>query len=402
MTSKRIIVNLAFFTLAFVGMLYWAINNVVSVDTIDRPYALSAEFSNAFGVLPNAEVTYLGVAAGQVTSVERIEGGVLVKMQIRRGQRIPSGSTANISRKSAIGEPYIDFAPPAERRGDDIYTSGTRIPMRDTTVPLEFSELLRSASALIEAVPPESVATLLREASAALEGRTDSLRSLTESGDRLSATLAERTDALDRLATNNTRLTRVVTEHRQSLGQAVSDLRQLADTLDAAKGDVSVLLDRGSKLLGQTADIVSRQKGNLDCSLKVVQLLIERTTTPAQLAHLRALLRIGPKAFDQTWGAREIEDSGPYPGVWVRVGFVANPTHNPAPQFIPPKTLPPANPVPLCASPLVGTGSYRPSASSGGVVGRLAATGGPTAAVGGLAVLVVLLVLSQARRAGQP
>jgi ABC-type transporter Mla subunit MlaD len=235
-----------------------------------------------------------------------------------------------------------------------------------------------------------------------LQGRTDDLRDLTTSGDRLAATLAERTDALDRLATNNTRLTRVVTEHRQSLGQAVADLRQVADSLDAAKGDVSVLLDRGSRLLGQTADLVAKHKGDLDCTLKVANLLVTRLTQPDQLARLEALVRVGPTAFDRVWAAREIETTGPYPGVWVRVGFLANPTHNLAPQFTPPKELPAPPAVPLCASPLVGTGSYRPTSSPGGVVGRLAATGGPSAVVAALLALAAVVVLRQVRQASAP
>jgi phospholipid/cholesterol/gamma-HCH transport system substrate-binding protein len=320
-------------------------------------------------------------------------------MQIKKGRKIPEGSTANIYRKSAIGEPYIDFLPPKDQNSTAPYRPGTRLSMQQTSVPLEFSELLRSASALIEKVPPDAVATLLREVSAGLQGRTDSLRQLAESGDRLAASLAQRTDALDRLATNNTKLTHVVTEHRQSLGQAVTDLRQLADTLDNAKGDVSVLLDRGSQLLGQTADIVAHQKGNLDCSLKSIQLLIERITTPEQLAGLQALLRIAPKAFEQVWAAREVETTGPYPGVWVRVGFLLNPTHNPPPQFTPPKELPPVAQVQLCASPLMASGTYRPAAAPGNVVTRLATTGGPPLVVGGLVVLAAALVLLQVRRA---
>ena len=400
MNPRRIAANLVIFTLGFLVMMYWAVNNVVSVDRIDQPYKLSADFANAFGVLPNAEVTYLGVAAGQVKSVDRIPGGVRIDMLIKKDKRIPEGSTAHISRKSAIGEPYIDFTPArGAKRGSASYKAGTRLPMAKTSVPLEFSELLRSASALVEAVPPEAVATLLREASAGLQGRTDSLRELTTSGDKLAASLAARTDALDRLATNNTRLTRVFTEHRQSLGQAVSDLRQVADSLDNAKGDVGVLLDRGSRLLGETANIVANQKGNLDCSLKVLQLVVERTSTPEQIAHLVALLKIGPQAFDQAWAAREIETTGPFPGVWVRVGFLVNPTVNPPVQYPTPKELPMVAPVQLCASPLIGGGSYRPAAAPQGVVAQLAATGGPGALVVGLLLLAALLVTQQVRRA---
>jgi ABC-type transporter Mla subunit MlaD len=98
MNPRRIAANLVIFSLGFILMLYWAINNVVSVDRIDQPYKLSADFSNAFGVLPHAEVTYLGVAYGQVSTVNRIPGGVRVNMQIKKGKLIPEGSTAHISR----------------------------------------------------------------------------------------------------------------------------------------------------------------------------------------------------------------------------------------------------------------------------------------------------------------
>jgi phospholipid/cholesterol/gamma-HCH transport system substrate-binding protein len=396
MKTSRIVLNLGVFTLAFAAMVYWAINNIVSVDQLDRPYPISAEFTNAFGILPNAEVTYLGVAYGNVRSVHRIQGGVVVRMEILRGKRIPEGSTANVYRKSAIGEPYVDFAPPPEPTST-FYEAGTRLPLSKTTVPLEFSELLRSAGNLIAAVPPDSVAQLLEAASTGLEGRTDSLRELAQSGDELAASLAERTDAIDRLASNNTRLTSVFTDHRRSFGGALADLRQVADSLRRAKGDVNVLLERGSQLLGEAANVVSNQKGNLDCSLKVLELVLDRTTTTDQLAYLRALVRFAPQAFNQAWDAREVTTTGPYPGVWVRVGFIANPTYNPPLQYVPPRTLPEPAPVGVCASSLAPSGSYRPAAAVGGGP-SLPATGGEVGLIGGLSLASLAIILRQTRR----
>src|SRR3712207_9028347 len=79
--SRRVALNLVIFLVLFFIMLGWAVRNVVSVEQIERPYPLSATFSNAFGVLPNAEVTYLGVTYGRVSKVERVEGGVRVNMR---------------------------------------------------------------------------------------------------------------------------------------------------------------------------------------------------------------------------------------------------------------------------------------------------------------------------------
>jgi phospholipid/cholesterol/gamma-HCH transport system substrate-binding protein len=355
--KRRVWVNLAFFAVLFVVMVGWLTQRVVSFNTLDRPYSLSAEFSNAFGVLPNAEVTYLGVTYGRVSTVERIPGGVRIGMQIDRGRRIPEGADASVLRKSAIGEQYVDFSPPPNAGGGGPwYASGTVLPMAKTHVPLEFSELLRSASALVSSIPPQSVADLLEAASVGLQGRTDSLRALAEGGDKLTAALATRTDALDRLAGNGTALTHVVAEHRGSLGQSLTDLRDIADSLRNARGDTTVLLDRGSRLLTQVADVVAHQKANLDCDLKTLELVTDTATTPERLAGLRALLRVGPTAFARVWDARDVDTTGPYPGVWVRVGFVANPVHNKPPQFVPPKDVPVVKAVPGCASPLRPSG----------------------------------------------
>lgn len=366
MTGRRVWINLAFFSVMFLVMVVWLTQQVVSFRALERPYRLSAEFSNAFGVLPNAEVTYLGVTYGRVSKVSRIPGGVRVDMEIERGKRIPAGSDASIFRKSAIGEQYVDFSPPPDAGDGRAYPKGTLIPMTKTHVPLEFSEFLRSASALIGSIPPDAVARLLEAAAVGLEGRADSLRALAEGGDTISAALASRTEALDRLADNNTRLTRVVAEHRGSLGQSLTDLRNVADSLRNARGDVTVLLDRGSALLTQVADVVGRHKGNLDCDLKTLEAVTDAATTPDRIAGLRALLRVGPVAFARVWDARDVDTEGPYPGVWIRVGFVGNPVHNPPVAYAPPKDVPPVKAVPACTSPIRPSGvNYRSNPSSG-------------------------------------
>ena len=392
MKNPRILANLGVFLLAFFLMAGWAVRNVVSVDQLDKPYDIAAEFPNAFGVLPNAEVTYLGVGLGKVTDVERRPGGVIVRMSIERDRKIPSEATAAISRKSAIGEPYVDFSPPPDSDGGGPFlAAGDVVPRERTTVPLEFSELLRSASGVIGSVPPESVSTIVHELALGLEGRAESLRQLAEAGDELSATFAARTDTLDRLAVNNTRLTRVVTEHRGSLGESLTDLRAVAASLRAAKGDVAVLLDRGSALLAQTADLVSRNKGNLDCDLKILERVLDITTDDRSQAELRALLDIGPRAYGGVWDSRDVEADG----VWLRVGNISNGS-NPPRQYVPPKERPAVAVVQPCRSPRQASGvDYRPGASTRAAtapITALPATGGGAAggalALGALALAI--------------
>ncbi|HEX2851267.1 MAG TPA: MCE family protein [Acidimicrobiales bacterium] len=364
------------FAIAFVVMVAWAVNQVVSVDQIARPYRVSAQFANAFGIVKNAEVTYLGVTYGGVTSVHLEHDGVRVDMDIERGKRIPADATAMITRKSAIGEPYIDFEPTQTDTGRGPFLrDGDLVPRSRTAVPLEFSELLRSASALVASVPPDDVGSLVHELSVGLNGRSGDLRTMADATDKLAATFASRTDTLDRLAANNTKLTHVVTEHREALGSSISDLNLLAQTLDKSKGNTSVLLERGATLLTQTGDLVAAEKGNLDCSLKDLTVVIDETSTPHRLQGLSALLTYGPPAYAGLWDSVDHEADGP----WLRVGNIAN-TENPPAQYVPPKKLPAVNAVPACDSPL------RPVALRPGPGGGVGGTGGAASAGGSSAV----------------
>jgi phospholipid/cholesterol/gamma-HCH transport system substrate-binding protein len=210
---------------------------------------------------------------------------------------------------------------------------------------LEFSELLRSAANLLQNIDADKAGSLIHELAAALNGRADSLRALTTASDELSATFAAKTDVLDRLATNNTRLTHVLGDHAGDLGQSLTNLSQLADSLRNANGNTAVLLEQGSQLMGQLADLVGTEKGNLDCVLHDLSDVIDASSTAERLDGLDYLLGNGKSGFDLVVAAIDNEADGP----WARVNLMATPT-DPAPQYVPPHALPAVPQVPACAS----------------------------------------------------
>jgi phospholipid/cholesterol/gamma-HCH transport system substrate-binding protein len=408
--SKRILANLVVFVTVFLVMCVWAVRNVVTFDAVERPYELEIDLQAASGLAPGAEVAYLGVNYGRVGDIELVDGGVRATLKIDDGREIPRGSVASVFRKSAIGEPYIDFQPPEDfdfddAGDDDFYQPGDLVPVEDTRNPIEFSELLRTASALISEIEPERAATLLHELALALDGRGDDLREMTEASDTLAATFAERTDVLDRLAVNNTRLTRVLAEHRGSLGQSVSDLAALAESLRNASGDTQVLLDRGTQLLAEVGDLVADARPSLDCILANLVVVNDRSAEPAQLDNLALHLDIGPAAYAQFATTQDIEVDGP----WVRVNLTSH-QENPARQYEPPLELPAVPAVPSCpgvraassSTATPATTDFRPAevlANPGGA-SALPATGAGVAASGAVAAaLAAFTVFRVTRRA---
>jgi phospholipid/cholesterol/gamma-HCH transport system substrate-binding protein len=349
--SKRTIANLVFFLFVFVVMSVWAVRNIVVIDAIDKPYTITGDFHAASGVQPNAEVAYLGVHYGRVSDVQSVSGAVKITMKIDRDRKdIPKSATARIFRKSAIGEPYIDFQPPAgfdtkNAQPADFLRAGDNVPIDQTQTPLEFSELLRSASRLLSAIDPQKAGSLIHELALALGGRGDSLRQLTLANDELAATFAAKTDVLDRLSTNNTTLTHVLADHANDFGQSLTNLSLLANSLKNANGNTAVLLDQGSQLMGQLADLVASEKGNLDCVLHDLGDVINVSSAGNRVARTGDLLANGKQGFDDVFATRDTEPDG----VWVRVNLLENP-NNPATQYVPPKPLPDVPAVPPCTS----------------------------------------------------
>jgi phospholipid/cholesterol/gamma-HCH transport system substrate-binding protein len=415
--SRRTLINLVFFLFVFFVMCVWAVGNIVTIDAIDKPYTVTGEFAAASGILPNAEVAYLGVHYGRVTAVERKTGGdncgalagvpvsgcVKMTMKLDKGRKdIPKDGIARIFRKSAIGEPYIDFNPPAgfdpsTTTAGDFLRDGDNVPIDHTQNPLEFSELLRSAANLLSHIDAQKAGDLIHELAQALDGRADSLRNLTIAADDLSATFAQKTDVLDRLATNNTRLTHVLGEHATDFGQALTNLSLLADSLRNANGDTAVLLDQGSQLMGQLADLVDSQKSNLDCILHDLAHVIDATSTPDRLSGTAFLLENGKAGFDLV--VKSI-DQGPDGGPWARVNLLVDP-NSAAPQYVPPHQLPPVLAGPPCTStvPASSGPDFVPSqvaaeTTKTSTVVELPATGGVTL----IAVGAVLLLAAAALR----
>jgi ABC-type transporter Mla subunit MlaD len=54
--SRRTIINLIFFVFVFGIMCLWAVQNIVRIDAIEKPYSVTGTFPATSGVLPNAEV----------------------------------------------------------------------------------------------------------------------------------------------------------------------------------------------------------------------------------------------------------------------------------------------------------------------------------------------------------
>jgi phospholipid/cholesterol/gamma-HCH transport system substrate-binding protein len=349
---RRIWVNLAAFALLFAWLGWWAVNNVIRLDIIEKPWRMSAEFDSAPGLRANVEVTYLGVRVGTIKDVSLDDGKVTVEMSIHKDTDLPDGVTADIRRKSAVGEPYISLAPPeGYRRGGPTidHDAHHKIPIELTSVPLSYGELFVALDDLVEGVPGPALGTVLDELATALEGRGPALRKLLESGDDLSGTLAERTDVFDQLATNLTSLTHTIAAERGSIGSSFDSLEQITGVLAASRNDLDRLLREAPAFGQQVNALLQGSLDDLGCTFASTGELFDAIGDPERISELLRVLDVAEEA-DTAFNTAVIEAGdngadGPY--LTGSFGITAD---DPPPLYDPRPELPPVPALGTCGA----------------------------------------------------
>lgn len=143
-------------------------------------YQVTANFVAGGGLYENANVTYRGVQAGRVDSVNLTDDGVAAHMRLNSDIKIPANSTATVKSVSAIGEQYVDFVPPDDPSqawlGD-----GSTIPKERTAIPQDVAQLLHEADDLVSSLNNTRLQDLLREAFKAFNGSGPELARLVQS-----------------------------------------------------------------------------------------------------------------------------------------------------------------------------------------------------------------------------
>lgn len=337
--NKRIAVNLLVFGAIGVALSWWAVNNVLQIDVVDRPYTITADFESSPGLQPGFDVGYLGTPIGSIREVDLEDGGVSVRMSIDKGREIPEGSSLAVRRKSAIGEPYVDVVPPENASTDGPFLeAGAHIPVERTTTPLAYAELFDALDDLVSAVPAEDLDTLLSELAIGLDGRSEDLRRLiTGSSDALD-TFAEHSELIEEFTANMADLVGTLSEHRTQLGQGLDNSVAVTGSLSAANADLQRVLTDGNSLSNRVADLLAESKPEVTCALGDLSELAIRLGRDDLLGAIEQLLATGPDALavfqDQADG-----------------GVIANEADGPYVRAIPPLNIGGENAVPVYDEP---------------------------------------------------
>src|SRR2546423_1322690 len=187
-------------------------------------FALSAEFTSANGLVPQAEVRVSGVHVGTVTSItDAGGGGALVRMALQPGIQLRQDTRAVIRPKTLLGEKFVELV--RQQGSSQAYlASGALIPKAQTGQAIEIDDILNAMDAPTRKAMSES----FRQLGIALDGRQQDIGAALPPLDATMANLRplarvgeSRQQELDRILTNLNTIMQALADEQAQLGHLV-------------------------------------------------------------------------------------------------------------------------------------------------------------------------------------
>ncbi|MCD2107916.1 MlaD family protein [Rhodococcus erythropolis] len=160
-------------------------------------YSVTVELENGAGLYTNANVSYRGTTVGRVERMENTPSGAVAVLSMDSSVKIPVDLDAAVRSMSAIGEQYVEFTP--RTNTEPFLHDRSVVPVDRTSVPTEIGPTLDQLEAMLVAVGPEDLHTVLEESFTALDGTGPQLRALIDSMKELSSAAAESKDPIKTL-----------------------------------------------------------------------------------------------------------------------------------------------------------------------------------------------------------
>lgn len=232
--DRRLGINLISVVLLGLLMVGWVVTQVVGSTFFNNPLVVTADFADTGGVFTDQEVTYRGVLVGRVGDLELTDDGVSIALLIDSEwrNRIPADLEARIQSKSAVGEQFVNLTP-VEGAGDEMLADGDVIEREQTSLPVDFQELLKSLDRVLADVPGGKTANLVENLNTGIGDSSDDIQVLLESLGTLSETFADVAPEQKSLLDGATKAGAAFLETKENFAAAI----RAADTVLAGIGD---------------------------------------------------------------------------------------------------------------------------------------------------------------------
>ncbi len=358
MITRRVVVNLVVFALATAFLVGYGTVTLLG-NPLRKPVEISAVLPTSSGLYPHFSVTLNGVDVGSVSSVKLTRSGARVTMALDPGARVPANVAAKVNLANDLGEQQVDLVPLGRPTGKTI-ANGAVVPVAGNPSPAQIGAVVQTATRLLDAIPKGDLNTVLRQASAALQGRVGDMRQIILASRVFSAEMLQYQQSFRSLLANSPPVLNAVTIAGPELRQALSNTSVLASVLAKQRYQLVDLFSQGAHAAQDVNSLLVSEGPNLGCLLHDAAHVTANIASAPNLVNLDVSLAINQEFFGAIGG---ITPTGPakslYPGdpgnpnqEWIRVRLYIPGKQPSALAYAAPTALPPVKPGAGCSTVL--------------------------------------------------
>lgn len=212
----------------------------------------------------NADVKVRGLIVGEVREASTSNGKVTSVMAIDpdKADLIPSNTTARLLPKTLFGERYVDLVVPENPSPNPIEAGGT-IYQDKSGNAVELGKMLDGLLPLLQAIPPESLASTLGALSQALDGRGEQLGVTLDQLDTIFAGVNTRMPDLQAGLQSFATFTQTYSDAAPQLVDALDNLRTTNATIVQERPSIDALITSVTSTGSSTADLLTTNRESL-------------------------------------------------------------------------------------------------------------------------------------------
>ncbi|WP_433504839.1 MCE family protein [Pseudonocardia halophobica] len=257
----------------------------------------SAVFRDTSGLQPGDSVRIAGVKVGKVSEVEVHENTQgKVSFQVEADRTLPEGMQAAARYLNLTGDRYLALSEGAGSTAP--LAEGATLPIAQTKPALDLDVLLAGFNPLFEGLAPERINSLTQNVISVFQGEGGTIESLLARAASLTNTLAERDQVIGQVVTNLNTVLDTLDRRAPDVDRTIDQLQQLISGLNDDRGPLGQSFADIDRLVGGTDELLGKLRGPLQ-------------GTVDQVDRVATLVNQGQEAVD--------ENLSLLPGAYLRI-----------------------------------------------------------------------------------
>jgi len=223
---------------------------------------VSARFSDVGDLAPGAPVMMSDITIGQVKSISLDHDQALVQMSIQPSAHVPTGTIAQVTRTSLLGERIVELVvPQSVKNNAPLLKDGATIA--NTQVLPDLEDLVRGGTDVLAPIAASEIATRVDEGAKGFGGQGQNLKTMLGNFHAIVHAYAGRTQQISSLIDSLNQFNGTLAQHASAQAQSIANSAKALDVLRSESDKLTAAVQSLARLAKGARVILDRHSGQM-------------------------------------------------------------------------------------------------------------------------------------------